>query len=83
MHVADMFATLGSAPPDTEAQRALVLPLSRRSNESSSTALLMGEQVFQSRYLCHNFLGSWKWDDRSRLWNLRRQWREQFQRPCH
>ena len=49
---------------------------------ATSSALILGEMVLQNRFLCHHFLGSWKWDDRHWTWRLRHQWREQWRRPC-
>ena len=48
----------------------------------SRGALVLGRAVFQSRYMCHSYLGSWKYNARSWLWGLRHQWREQFRLPC-
>jgi len=46
------------------------------------SAALLGEQVFQARYICHHFLGSWKHGEKPWVWRMKRLWHEQFRRPC-
>lgn len=49
---------------------------------NSSVALVLGFEVLQRRYICHNFLGSWRWQDKPWSWHLTHRWRDQWRGPC-
>ena len=64
---------------------ALVLPHVQHERGVSAGALMLGLGVFQSRYLCHDFMGSWKWNRQGwrGVWALlRHRVRAQSRQPC-
>ena len=71
---------------ESEPQEAMVLHAPRAHGDApggnSSTALVLGFEVLQSRFVCHNFLGSWRWQDKPWPWHLRHRWRDQWRGPC-
>ena len=68
-------------------QEGILLPMQGPSSMVSygsglGSALVVGEEVLQRRWLCHHFLGSWKWEGKPLMAQLMHRAKEPLRSPC-